>query len=265
MIASVRAAGRRLPDCRMPFCASTPIMLMADALLTPSGRAVPGLLFRHPLMAGDAQRPDVGHRALAAPFHDRHDVVGIPVGATAKEPPVALPELSPFSPLLLGVCALDPVPFRAEGHAERGGIDAADGANASITAKDALPHQRRAVSARPVIDAALAAESTAALGNLGAAVPTRRTNVWSPRKLLSLNPSGLGADPGGTHGGSIRISSGRWVPGGGVVAGCCDLRIVSPQTEHNGQPITPLTPMYGTGTFRCAAVLADDAVAMAAD
>src|SRR5215213_1776746 len=190
----------------MPFCASAPTVVLTNALPTPLGGAVPGLLLRHALMAGHTERADVGQRALATPLHDWHDVVGIPIGAAAKEPPIALAELGPVSPLLLGPRTLDPVPFRVEGDAELGGIDATEGTHAAVTAKDALPHQCRAVSARPVIDACLATEGPAPLRNLGAAVPAQGTTIWSPGKLLSPHPYVSGADPAGTHGGSTRIS-----------------------------------------------------------
>jgi hypothetical protein len=122
-------------------------------------------------MTGHTEGPNVRHRALAASLCDGHDVIGVPVGAAAKEPPTALAELGTFSPLLLSPRALDPVPFRLEDHAQLGGIDAAEGTDATITAKDALPHQCRAVSARPVIDASLTAEAPAAFWHLNAAVP----------------------------------------------------------------------------------------------
>ncbi len=190
-----------------PWWFLAPGVLLADALLTPLGRAVPGLLLRHALMAWDAERPDVRHCALAAPLRDGHDVVGIPVGAAAKKPPIALAELGTCSPLLLGPRSLDPVPFRAESLAQLGGIDAAEGTDTVVAAEHALTHQRRAVSGRPVINASFAAEATAPLWNLGVAVAAQRATVWPSRKRLSLDPSGLGADPAGTHAGSIRIAN----------------------------------------------------------
>ena len=190
-----------------PWWFLAPGVLLADAFLTPLGRAVPGLLLRHALMAWDAERPDVRHCALAAPLHDGHDVVGIPVGAAPKEPPVAVPELGPVSPLLLGPRSLDPAPLRVEGHAELGGIDAAESTDTVVAAKHALTHQCRAVSGRPVIDASLTAEATAPLWNLGVAVAAERTTVWPSRKRLGLDPSSLRADPAGTHAGSIRIAN----------------------------------------------------------
>lgn len=182
---------------------------MTKALLTPMGRAVPGLLLRHVLMARETERPDVGHHALPAPFSNWHDVVCIPVGAAAKEPPIALPELGTFSPLLLGPGSLDPVPFRVEGHTQLSGIDAAEGTDAIVATKDTLTHQRRAVSARPVIDASFTAEAPTAVWHLSAAVAAQGTTVWPPRKLLDRDPSGLEGDPGGTHAGSIRTANVR--------------------------------------------------------
>src|SRR5919112_883342 len=122
---------------------------MTEALLTPMGRAVPGLLLRHMLIARETERPDVGHRALPAPFSNWHDVVGIPVGAAAKEPLIALAELATFSPLLRGPCSLYPSPFHVEGHAELCCMDAAERKDAIVAAKHALTHQRWAVPGRP--------------------------------------------------------------------------------------------------------------------
>ncbi len=175
---------------------------VAPLATTAAGRAVPGLLLRHPLMARHTERPDVGHRALAATLGDWHDVVGIPVGAAAKEPPIALPELGTFSPLLLGPGLLDPSPFRVENSAQHRGIDATECADTLVAAKDALAHQRRAVSGCPVIDATLTAEGPASFRHLGAAGAAQRSTIWTPRKLPGLDPSVPRADPGGAHAGS---------------------------------------------------------------
>ena len=184
------------------FCASAPIVLMTDALLTPLRRSVPGLLRRHSLMTGDTQRPDVGHRALPAPLSDRHDVVGIPVSSAAKEPPIALAELGTVSPALRGPHALDPLPFRIEDPAEQPSVNAAEGTHAQVAAKDALTHERRAVPGRPVIDTGFTAEGPAPLRHLDAAGAAQRATVWTPRKRLGLDPSGLGTDAVSAHDGS---------------------------------------------------------------
>src|SRR3954466_5383977 len=59
---------------------------VAAARLAALGGTAPDQLLRHPLVAGNAEGAHVLQRALAATFHHRHDVVGVPVAGAAKVP-----------------------------------------------------------------------------------------------------------------------------------------------------------------------------------
>jgi hypothetical protein len=147
--------------------AERPKFLLASRSSTPLRQLSSRLL-----VAGNAQRPDVVDRALTATLDDRHNMVGVPEGdamrRNAELPPRTAVGTRPF--WVIGGYLID-APFQLLG------IEPAFSTDALIAPKDALPHQTRAVTNRPIVDAAITTEGPASLWDLGAAIPTERAAI----------------------------------------------------------------------------------------
>src|SRR5207248_2900880 len=110
-------------------------------------------------MTLEAQRPHVGQIALAAAFHYRHDMVGIP------EMLAAAPVLFELAPC--GVVELALI------FTQRLGVHAANRADAAIAREDLLPQVTGVGAELPFVHAGRAAEGPAPSRNVGAAPAAR--------------------------------------------------------------------------------------------